>query len=308
MRAIKYISNSRPILPLLTSNSVNKLNKKSIKIIEVGPRDGLQNEKKVLSIDQRKQLIDKCTSIGLNHIEIGSLVNPKLLPQVSNTDILLDKLENKDYYSILVPHIKFLNLSKDNVSKCKEIVLFVAASESFNKKNINCDSTEAFNRFIPIVKFAKENGMQVRGSISTCLKCPYEGNMEVDNVLKIVDQYIKMDINLIDIADTIGEGTPEQTQILIRKIKEYYPIDHFTGHFHDTNDLAIQNVEVCLEEGMSIFHSSIGGLGGCPFSPKRAGNLSTEKLVSYLDKKGYQTGIKLEDCKEVGKWIQNELH
>ena len=306
MRAIKYIANTTPILPLLSSSI--RSSKNSIKIIEVGPRDGLQNEKKVLSIDQRKQLIDKCTSIGLSHIEVGSLVNPKLLPQVSNTDALLGKLEDKHYYSILVPHIKFLNLNKENMNKCKEIVLFVAASESFNKKNINCESDEAFKRFIPIVKVAKENGLQVRGSISTCLKCPYEGNMYVDKVLNIVDQYIKMDVNLIDIADTIGEGTPEQTRLLIRKIKEYYPIDHFTGHFHDTNDLAIQNVEACLEEGMSIFHSSIGGLGGCPFSPKRAGNLSTEKLVSFLDKKGYTTGIKLEDCNKIGKWIQNELN
>jgi len=305
MRAIRYIANSKLVSP---SNLSVNIRKKSIKIIEVGPRDGLQNEKKVLSIDQRKQLIDKCTSIGLSHIEVGSLVNPKLLPQVSNTDSLLNKLEDKHFYSILVPHIKFLNLNKENINKCKEIVLFVAASESFNKKNINCESSEAMKRFIPINTFAKENGIQLRGSISTCLKCPYEGNMDVDKVLKIVDQYINMNVNLIDIADTIGEGTPEQTYTLIRKIKEYYPIEHFTGHFHDTNELAVQNVEACLNEGMNIFHSSIGGLGGCPFSPKRAGNLSTEKLVSFLDKKGYTTGIKLEDCKEIGKWIQNELH
>ncbi len=300
MRAIKYISGS--FIPPIQKRI------KSVKIIEVGPRDGLQNEKKVLSIDQRKELIDKCTSIGLSHIEIGSLINPKLLPQVSNTDTLLGKLEDKHYYSILVPHIKFLNLSKENSNKCKEIVLFVAASESFNKKNINCTSDEAFKRFEPIVKFAKENGIQVRGSISTCMKCPYEGNMDTNSVLNIVEKYMKLDVNLIDIADTIGEGTPEQTYHLLKKIKEKYSIENFTGHFHDTNDLAIQNVEACLDQGMSIFHSSIGGLGGCPFSPKRAGNLSTEKLVSFLDKKGYTTGISVEECNKIGNWIQSELH
>jgi len=282
-------------------NSLSKL--KRVNIIEVGPRDGLQNEKKVLNLFQRKTLIDKCTSIGLNHIEVGSFVNPKLVPQVSQTSELLNDLDKDYFYSVLVPHIKFWLPNP----KIKEIVLFVAATESFNKKNINCTSDEAFKRFEPIINVVKDSGILVRGSISTCLKCPYEGNTDIDKVLKIIEKYMKYDVHLIDIADTIGEGTPEQTDLLLRKIKEYYPIDKFTGHYHDTSDLAIQNVEASLKNGMTIFHSSIGGLGGCPFSPKRAGNLSTEKLIEYLHKNGYYTDVNEEECKKVGKWIQDEL-
>jgi hydroxymethylglutaryl-CoA lyase len=276
---------------------------KRIQIIEVGPRDGLQNERKILNINQRKELINKCTSIGLNHIEVGSYINPKLVPQVANTYELLDELNEDYFYSVLVPHVKFWNYH----SKIKEIVLFVAASESFNKKNINCTIDEAFKRFEPIINSIRDKGIMVRGSISTSLKCPYEGNTSIDSVLKIIEKYINCEVDMIDIADTIGEGTPEQTDLLLRKIKEYYPIQRFTGHFHDTNDLAIQNVEACLKNGMTIFHSSIGGLGGCPFSPKRAGNLSTEKLVDYLHKKGYYTGIDKEECEKIGKWVQEEL-
>ncbi len=301
---------------------------KNINIIEVGPRDGLQNEKKVLSIHERFNIIQKCQSIGLKHIEIGSFISPKLLPQVSNTFELLQKLNTKkdNTYSILIPHIKylkFIDFKNENdikqLKKINELVLFVAASETFNKKNINTSSIEAFNRFKDIIQFVKyfnlkyDTNIKIRGSISTCMKCPFEGIIPIDNVLHIINQYFNLNINLsyIDIADTIGEATPEQTHLLISKIKEYYPIELFSGHFHNTNNnnnLAIENVEACIQNGITTFHSSIGGLGGCPFSNKRVGNLATEKLVSYLDKKGYTTGINLEECKEIGKWIQSKFH
>ena len=298
---------------------------KNIKIIEVGPRDGLQNEKKILSIQERLNMIQKCNSIGLNHIEIGSFVSPKLLPQVANTFELLQKLSinninNNNNYSVLIPHIKylqFLNLKDENhinnFKKINELVLFVAASESFNKKNINTSSIDAFNRFKDIVHFVKyfnlkfNTDIKIRASISTCMKCPYEGNVPIDNVLHIINEYFNLNtyLSYIDIADTIGEATPEQTNLLISKIKEYYPIEIFSGHFHDTNNSAIKNVEVCLENGITTFHSSIGGLGGCPFSKKRVGNLSTDKLVQFLSSKGYQTNIDLEKCKQVSNYISS---
>jgi hydroxymethylglutaryl-CoA lyase len=278
---------------------------KNVKIIEVGPRDGLQNEKKVLSLETRKDLINKCSDIGLKHIEIGSYINNKLLPQVGNTDKLLKILSNTEtnFYSVLVPHKKFW-VDRENI---KEIVLFVAASKTFNKKNINCDIDEAFNRFKDISEIAKEKGIKLRGSISTCFGCPYEGEVEVKSVIEIVKKYEELGCELIDIADTIGIAKPEQVYSLLNEVKHVVDINKLTGHYHDNNDTAILNVEASLKAGMRIFHSSIGGLGGCPFSSKRVGNLSTEKLVEYLDKHNYTCGVNKNKVDEVGVWIKEQL-
>jgi hydroxymethylglutaryl-CoA lyase len=270
LKTIKKCIHMSSILPKLTTKNV-------VKIIEVGPRDGLQNEKKVLSIDTRKELIVKCVDAGLKHIEIGSYINNKLLPQVSNTDKLLELLpstvDNDILYSVLVPHKKYWIYSKE----LKEIVLFVAASETFNKKNINCSVDEAFVRFKEIAKIAKDNNIKLRGSISTCFGCPYEGKVEISSVIKVVKKYDELGCDFIDIADTIGIGKPEEVYKLLTEVSKVVPIEKLTGHYHDNNDTAIMNVEASLQTGMRIFHSSIGGLGGCPFSSKRVGNLSTEK-------------------------------
>jgi len=274
------------------------------KVIEVGPRDGLQNEAKVLSILQRSQLIQKCTNAGLHHIEIGSYIHPKLLPQVGNVNELLNDLSTKktndSFYSALVPSIKYYQPNK----LVKEIVLFVAASETFNKKNINTTIEDAFKRFKPVVDLAHENGIKIRGSISTAVKCPYEGHVSQDVVLRIVKQYQQLGCHLIDIADTIGEATPEELYDLIGKASTVADISILTGHYHDNNDIALLNVEASLQQGMRIFHSSIGGLGGCPFSSKRVGNLSTEKLVSYLHTSGYSTGLDVETITQLGKYVR----
>jgi hydroxymethylglutaryl-CoA lyase len=277
--------------------------KKYINIIEVSPRDGLQNEKFVLNLETRKTLIDKCTNIGLNHIEVGSFVNPKLVPQMANTDKLLETLNSssKNKYSVLIPSIKNWTYH----TNIKEIVLFIAASETFNKKNINCDISSAFERFKPIFEIAKHHNIPVRGSISTCFKCPYEGEISKYKVLNIVDKYLQNDVELIDIADTIGNANSEEVYDLFLFLKDYFPIDKLTAHFHDTNGKAIENVKAALDTGVTTFHSSIGGLGGCPFSPKRSGNLATEKLVEYLENNNdnYSINTTLKQCKEVCNWI-----
>jgi hydroxymethylglutaryl-CoA lyase len=295
---------------MFTKNFIPKL-KKYIHIIEVSPRDGLQNEKFILNIEQRKILIEKCTNIGLNHIEIGSFVNPKLVPQMANTDELLNSLNNKNIskyetenkYSVLVPNLKMFKKHKN----INEIVLFVAASETFNQKNINCDSKTAFKRFEPIFKLAKEENIPIRGSISTCFNCPYEGKIDYTKVLRIVNMYLENGAEYVDIADTIGTANVEEVDILFNILNKFFPIHKITAHFHDTYDKAIDNVEAALSNGITTFHSSLGGLGGCPFSPKRSGNLSTERLVEYLEKHSdkYTISTTLEQCKEVGNYIHS---
>lgn len=275
---------------------------KRIQIIEVGPRDGLQNESKCLNTVQRANLINMCTNAGLHHIEVGSYIHPKLLPQVSNTTELLNLLYPSSYfYSALVPSLKYY----EPHPLVKEIVLFVAASETFNKKNINTTIDEAFKRFKPVVDIAKSQGIHIRGSISTAVKCPYEGDVHPDKVLDIISRYEKLGCHLIDIADTIGEAKPEELYSLIGKAKEVTDISKLTGHYHDNNGNALLNVEASLHQGMNIFHSSIGGLGGCPFSSKRVGNLSTEKLVYYLHLSGYDTGLDEEHLSEIGRHVQS---
>lgn len=284
--------------------------KKFINIIEVSPRDGLQNEKFVLNIAERKNLIDKCTKIGLNHIEVGSFVNPKLVPQMANTEELLNSLspnsitnKNNLKYSVLVPSLKMFKKH----SNVKEIVLFVAASESFTQKNINCDIKTAFKRFEPIFELAKIENIPIRGSISTCFNCPYEGKIDYTKVLRIVNMYLENGADYVDIADTIGTATTEEVDILFNILQKFFPINKITAHFHDTYGKAIDNVDVALNNGITTFHSSLGGLGGCPFSPKRAGNLSTERLVEYLEKHSdkYKISTTLEQCKEVGDYIHS---
>lgn len=289
-----------PSLPFKMRRSLSTNIAKQIKIIEVGPRDGLQNEAKCLSILQRSNLIKMCTQAGLHHIEVGSYIHPKLLPQVANVNEVLDTLYPDSYfYSTLVPSLKYYQPHP----LVKEFVLFVAASETFNKKNINTNIEDAFKRFKPVVDLAKLNGIKVRGSISTAIKCPYEGRISEEVVLDILSRYDKLGCHLIDIADTIGEARPEEVYSLLGKAKQLVDISKLTGHYHDNNGNALLNVDASLQHGMTIFHSSIGGLGGCPFSSKRVGNLSTEKLVYYLHSSGYNTGLEEEQINTISKEV-----
>ena len=282
------------------------------KIIEVSPRDGLQNEKKILSIANKLRLIRKLEYSGLTNIEVGSIVNPKLVPQMSGSDDLIRFLKNKETnYSILIPNIKAYQkvMYQPNIynNKCQvdEIVLFTAASETFNKKNINCSIQESFEKFKPIVEQAKKDKVKIRASISCCLGCPYEGNVPTAKVVDIINRFYEMGVDTVDIADTIGVGTAKQmNDILIQSLKTV-PTNFLSGHFHDTNNTALRLVEICLSNGINSFHSSIGGLGGCPFSPTRAGNLQTEKLVSYLHEHCITTGIDLTSLKQTSEWIRN---
>ena len=281
------------------------------KIIEVAPRDGLQNEKTILSIGNKLRLIKKIESCGFTDIEVGSIVNPKLVPQMKGSGDLVRFLNNKNInYSILIPNMKsytdtiYQKNIFDRKVQVNEIVLFTAASETFNQKNINCSIDESFKRFKPIVDKAIRDKINVRGSISCSLGCPYEGLVKTNKVVDIINRYFDMGVSTIDIADTIGVGTQKQIADILSHASRTVHVRHLTGHFHDTNDSALDLIDICLDYGVNTFHSSIGGIGGCPFSPKRAGNLATEKLVLHLHSLGIDTGINLNRLKETSKWCE----
>lgn len=269
---------------------------KFVNIIEVGLRDGIQTEKRLISSHSKLHTINQLVRAGIKDIEITSFVNTKLLPQFEdNYHIARNVLRyNNVRYSALVPNERGYYKFRES-GNIDEAVLFISTSETFNKKNINSNIKEAFEKFNKISKLAKEDGVKLRGSISCCFTCPYEGDIKSDKVRDIIKRYIDIGIDRIDIADTIGSGTG----IKLKKIIDGLDTSNITGHYHDTNNKALELVEASLDNGINTFHSSINGLGGCPFSSKIVGNLSTEKLVEYLHKKDIKTDINLDKIRGI---------
>jgi hydroxymethylglutaryl-CoA lyase len=271
---------------------------KFVNVIEVGLRDGLQSEKRIFTSHEKFIIINNLIRAGIKNIEVTSFV--KNIPQFEdNKHISRNLLKyNGITYSALVPNIKGYNdmITCENIN---EIVFFVSTSDTFNKKNINATKLEAFERFKNIATLAHRDNIKIRGSISCCFDCPYEGKIKVDDVVDIIKRYIDIGVHKIDIADTIGSGTTEKMMRVLDEALKECTVDKLTGHFHDTNNSAIELVKTSLNYGITTFHSSIGGLGGCPFSSKIVGNLSTEKLIDYLHKNNYKTGIDLNKIRNI---------
>jgi hydroxymethylglutaryl-CoA lyase len=293
---------------------------KTVNIIEVGPRDGLQNETKILSVADKVELITKLSDCGIKDIECGSLVNYKLVPQMQGTPEVLLQLSQKPnnavVKSILVPHISYLKQHASILPLINEIVLFVSASNTFNAKNINATVETAFERFGAIKQYLKTHPdprvqkISIRGSISCCWECPYEGPIKYELVSNIIRKYLdEIQVDTVDICDTIGVARPETTNTLLSQIKQDFNSWNvpFTVHLHDTNGQAVNSALTAVELGYKHIHSSIAGLGGCPFSNKRVGNLDTVKLVEALHTHGYQTGISLPDLKQTATWVKKLL-
>jgi len=274
--------------------------KRVANVIEVGLRDGLQSHPHILSSREKLELINNLIKAGVKELEIASFVNPKLVPQLSDSKYISQNVTRYKgvRYSALVPNLKgYMNAREcENIS---EIVLFASVSETFNQKNIHSDLKGAFKRFEEFVPLAKREGMSIRGSLSCCFDCPYEGRMWIDKVVDVVKMYKELGVDRIDIADTIGSGNVYKMGNLLNAILKEVNPEQLTGHFHDTRGNALSLVRLCLEYGITTFHSSIGGLGGCPFSNKIVGNLSTEDLVEYLHLLGYETGIDLQRLKKI---------
>jgi hydroxymethylglutaryl-CoA lyase len=282
------------------------MSKFPIKIIEVGPRDGLQNEKKAISTEDKLTFIDLLSACGFKEIEAGSFVSPKWVPQMADADKIFKHLKihgKADIaYTALVPNMKGMEAAV--ACGVKKVAVFTAASETFNQKNINCSIAESFQRILPILKRADEENIQTRGYVSTAFVCPYEGEVQVDQVLPVVQQLVDAGVQDISIGDTIGKATPHGVSILSELLLKRFPTTQFAMHFHDTYGNALGNVEAALKSDIQCFDSSAAGLGGCPYAPGAKGNVSTNALVKYLHEKGYETGINEEELEKSATFIR----
>jgi hydroxymethylglutaryl-CoA lyase len=280
---------------------------KVIRVVEVAPRDGLQNEGTSVPTSIKAELIDRLSTAGITHIEATSFVSPKWVPQLADATEVMRQIKRKPgtVYSALVPNAE--GFESALAAKVDEVVIFTAASETFSQKNINCSIAQSFDRFAPVALAAKEYHLRLRGSISCALGCPYQGEVPVAAVADVVRRLRDLGCDEIDIADTIGVGTANQVKEVIRAAAQEFPIDRLAGHYHDTYGQALANSLASLEVGLSIFHSSVAGLGGCPFAPGATGNVATEDLLYLLHGLGLPTGIDLDEVVRTGDFISRAI-
>ncbi len=278
-----------------------------VKIVEVGPRDGLQNEKAMVPTDVKVALINRLTEAGFVNIESASFVSPKWVPQMADGADVMARIQRRPgtLYSVLTPNMK--GFEGAVAAGADEVVIFGAASEAFSQKNINCSIAESIARFAPVAAAAKEKGLRLRGSISCSLGCPYQGDVPVSAVVDVVRRMRELGCDEIDIADTIGVGTPGKVQDVMRAVAAEFPIDRLSGHFHDTYGQALSNILASLEVGITIFHASVAGLGGCPYAKGATGNVATEDVLYMLHGLGIRTGIDLEQVVRAGDAISQAI-
>lgn len=278
-----------------------------VKIVEVGPRDGLQNEKEIIPVEVKVELINRLTAAGFRNIEVASFVSPKWVPQMATSSEVMQQIQRKSgvIYSALVPNMQGLEAAL--AAQADEVVIFGAASEAFSQKNINCSIAESIERFREVAKLAKASHLRLRGSISCSFGCPYQGEVTPDAVVDVVARMQDLGCNEIDIADTIGAGTARQVQTVFDKVSRQFPIDQLAGHFHDTYGQALANIYAALEVGVSIYHSSVAGLGGCPYAKGATGNVATEDVLYLMQGLGIHTGIDLQMVVDAGQFISQHL-
>ncbi len=278
-----------------------------VRIVEVGPRDGLQNEKQIVSTDTKVELIARLGAAGLSAIEATSFVSPKWVPQMGdNAEVMarIARLPGVDY-PVLTPNLKGFEAAL--AAGAKEVAVFGAASESFSQKNINCSIAESLDRFVPVVEAAKAAGVRVRGYVSCVLGCPYEGEVAPEAVAGVAATLFDMGCYEVSLGDTIGTGTPGKTRGMLDAVARRVPIDKLAGHYHDTYGQALVNIYASLQAGVATFDASVAGLGGCPYAAGASGNVATEDVVYMLDGLGVETGIRLEALVETSAWICERL-
>lgn len=278
-----------------------------VRIVEVGPRDGLQNEAQPVPTAIKVELIDRLAAAGFAEIEATSFVSPRWVPQMADGAAVMAAIQRRPTvrYSVLVPNMRGLDGAIS--AAADEVVIFGAASESFSQRNINCSIAESIERFRPVALAVKHAGMSLRGSVSCALGCPFEGAVAPQAVADVVARMADLGCDFIDIADTIGVATPRQVVAGFAAAERQFPIERLSGHFHDTYGQAIANVMAALHCGVTLFHSSIAGLGGCPYAPGATGNVATEDLLYLFEGLGIATGIDLAAAVEIGQWISASL-
>jgi hydroxymethylglutaryl-CoA lyase len=280
---------------------------KKVKIVEVGPRDGLQNEKVFIPTVIKIDFINRLSDCGFKTIETTSFVSPKWIPQLSDHREVFEKIHKNPTisYPVLIPNMQ--GFEEALSVGVKEIAVFTAASETFSKKNTNCSIAESLQRFIPILDKAHESQIKVRGYISCVLGCPYEGDIQPEKVAKVAKQLFNLGCTEISLGDTIGVGTPLKTKKMFEFVAKEVPIQKLAGHFHDTYGQALANIYASLEMGIDIFDSAIGGLGGCPYAKGASGNIATEDLIYLLHGMNIETGLDLERIVETDLFICEQL-
>ncbi|RVU34237.1 hydroxymethylglutaryl-CoA lyase [Hwanghaeella grinnelliae] len=278
-----------------------------VKIVEVGPRDGLQNEKAAVSTEQKVRLIDMLSETGLKVIESGAFVSPKWVPQMADSAEVMARIGRKPdiSYPVLAPNLK--GLEGALAAQAEEIAIFGAASESFSKRNINKSIAESLDAFRPVAEKALAEGLRVRGYISCVLGCPYEGRIDPTVVAEVSRELKSMGCYEISLGDTIGTGTPEEARRMIAAVAEYVPIEEIGVHFHDTYGQALANLYACLEMGVAVADASVAGLGGCPYAKGATGNVATEDVLYMLQGCGIGTGVDLTKVMAAGRFISDVI-
>lgn len=266
-----------------------------VKIFEVGPRDGLQNQKRLITTEDKVKLVDMLSNCGLSHIETTSFVSPKWVPQMADAAAVMAGISRKPgtTYTALTPNMRGYEAAIS--AGVDEVAIFASASEGFSQKNINCSIEDSFLRFAPITTQAKVDKCKVRGYISCVTDCPYDGQIDPDQVIRVALRLLEMGCYEVSLGDTIGAATTETTHKLISSLLNYMPVSVLAGHFHDTNNTALENIVVCLKAGIRTFDSAVGGLGGCPYAEGAKGNVDTVAVVNMLHDMKYQTGLNVEN-------------
>ena len=278
-----------------------------VTLVDVGPRDGLQNEKQPVETAHKVELVHRLQAAGLREIEVTSFVSPKWVPQMADNAAVMAGIERKPgvRYSVLTPNMKGLEAAL--ASRPDEIVVFGAASEAFSQRNINCSIEESIERFAPVVTAAHAHGIKVRSAISCALGCPYQGEVSLDEVERVVRLMKQIGVDHCGVADTIGVGTPKRAQAALERALKHYPLAEVSGHFHDTYGQALANILACLELGVHTFDTSIAGLGGCPYAKGATGNVATEDVLFMLRGMGIETGIDMDALVDAGAFISGVL-
>lgn len=278
-----------------------------VKIVEVSPRDGLQNEKQFVDTAIKIELIDRLSATGFQNVEAVSFVSPKWVPQMADGTEVMAGIKRRPgtTYSALVPNMR--GFEGAIAAKVDEVVIFGAASEAFSQKNINCSIAESIARFEPVAQAARDAGLRLRGSISCALACPYQGETPVAAVVDVARRMLALGCDEIDVADTIGTGTALRVGQVMRAVTEVVDPARVSGHFHDTYGQALANILAALEAGISIFHSSVAGLGGCPYAKGATGNVATEDVLYMLRGLDIDTGIDLDAVADIGHWISDQI-
>jgi hydroxymethylglutaryl-CoA lyase len=278
-----------------------------VTLVDVGPRDGLQNEKQSVATPHKVELVHRLQAAGLREIEVTSFVSPKWVPQMADNAAVMAGIERRPgvRYSVLVPNMQGLQAALP--TQPDEVVVFGAASEAFSQRNINCSIAESIERFRPVVAAAHDSNLKVRGAISCALGCPYQGEVSADEVERVVRLMKDIGVDHCGVADTIGVGTPKRVQAVMERALKHYPLVEVSGHFHDTYGQALANIYACLELGIHTFDASIAGLGGCPYAKGATGNVATEDVVFMLNGLDIDTGIDLNALVDAGAFISEVL-